>query len=87
MLTRHTVLNAAATGAGAVGFMLTLGWWRSAAPVAAGLLHFLPGYCLTVPGMPYGSPGMGDEDDRAAYDVFLIKRDGTTEVFTTYPAA
>ena len=42
---------------------------------------------LTVPGMPYGSPGMGDEDDRAAYDVFLIKRDGTTEVFTTYPAA
>ena len=42
---------------------------------------------LTVPGMPYGSPGMGDEDDREAYDVFLIKRDGTTEVFTTYPAA
>ena len=42
---------------------------------------------LTVPGMPYGSPGMGDEDDREAYDVFLIKPDGTTEVFTTYPAA
>ena len=42
---------------------------------------------LTVPGMPYGSPGMGEEDDREAYDVFLIKRDGTTEVFTSYPAA
>ena len=42
---------------------------------------------LTDPGMPYGSPGMGDEDDREAYDVFLIKRDGTTEVFTTYPDA
>ena len=42
---------------------------------------------LTVPGMPYGSPGMGDEGDREAYEVFLIKRDGATEVFTTYEAA
>lgn len=42
---------------------------------------------LTVPGMPYGSPGMGDENDREPYDVFLVKRDGTTEVFTAYPAA
>ena len=42
---------------------------------------------LAVPGMPYGSPGMGDEDAREAYDVFLIKRDGTTEVFTAYSEA
>ena len=42
---------------------------------------------LTVPGMPYGSPGMGDETAREAYDVFLIARDGTTSVFTSYPAA
>jgi hypothetical protein len=42
---------------------------------------------LAVPGMPYGSPGMGDETEREAYEVFLIARDGTTSVFTTYPAA
>ena len=42
---------------------------------------------LAVPGMPYGSPGMGDETAREAYDVFLIARDGTTTVFTSYPAA
>ncbi len=42
---------------------------------------------LAVPGMPYGSPGMGPEDQREAYDVFLIRRDGSTEVFTTYEAA
>ncbi|MGG7643527.1 DUF411 domain-containing protein [Rhodovulum sp. YNF3179] len=42
---------------------------------------------LAVPGMPYGSPGMGPEDRREAYDVFLIRRDGTTEVFTRYAAA
>lgn len=42
---------------------------------------------LTVPGMPYGSPGMGPENERDAYDVLLIRRDGTTEVFTSYPAA
>lgn len=42
---------------------------------------------LAVPGMPYGSPGMGPQDEREAYDVFLIRRDGTTEVFTTYAAA
>jgi len=29
---------------------------------------------LAVPGMPYGSPGMGPEDQREAYDVFLIRR-------------
>jgi hypothetical protein len=42
---------------------------------------------LAVPGMPYGSPGMGPESERDAYDVFLIRRDGTTEVFTRYDAA
>ena len=42
---------------------------------------------LAVPGMPYGSPGMGDEADREASEVFLIRPDGATEVFTSYPAA
>ena len=42
---------------------------------------------LAVPGMPYGSPGMGPESARDAYDVFLIRSDGSTEVFTSYPAA
>lgn len=42
---------------------------------------------LTVPGMPYGSPGMGPESEREAYDVFLILRDGSTKVFTSYAAA
>lgn len=42
---------------------------------------------LAVPGMPYGSPGMGPEEERDAYDVFLIRRDGTTEVFSHYDAA
>lgn len=42
---------------------------------------------LAVPGMPYGSPGMGPEDEREAYDVFLVLRDGSTEVFTSYAAA
>lgn len=41
---------------------------------------------LAVPGMPFGSPGMGPEEDREAYDVFLIRRDGGTEVFSRYPA-
>ena len=42
---------------------------------------------LAVPGMPYGSPGMGDEASRDAYDVFLIARDGKASVFTAYPEA
>jgi hypothetical protein len=37
--------------------------------------------------MPYGSPGMGSEDSRDAYDVLLIRRDGGLEVYTSYPAA
>jgi hypothetical protein len=30
---------------------------------------------------------MGPEDSREAYDVFLIRHDGSTEVFTSYAAA
>ena len=32
MLTRRRILTAAAAGAGGVGFMLALGWWRSPKP-------------------------------------------------------
>lgn len=41
---------------------------------------------LAVPGMPYGSPGMGPESEREAYDVVLIRGDGSTEVFANYYA-
>ena len=41
---------------------------------------------LSVPGMPYGSPGMGPESERDAYSVMLIRRDGTVEEFARYPA-
>ena len=42
---------------------------------------------LAVPGMPYGSPGMGPETEREAYDVFIIRRDGIPTVFQHYPKA
>ena len=42
---------------------------------------------LAVPGMPYGSPGMGPEAEREAYDVFLINRDGSTDVVSHHAAA
>ena len=42
---------------------------------------------LAVPAMPYCSPGMGPEDKREAYDVFLISADGTAEVFQHYTQA
>ncbi|MDO5620409.1 MAG: DUF411 domain-containing protein [Paracoccus sp. (in: a-proteobacteria)] len=42
---------------------------------------------LSVPGMPWGSPGMGPEAEREAYDVHLIRKDGTTRIFNHYPAA
>ena len=42
---------------------------------------------LAVPAMPYGSPGMGPEDQREAYDVFIIMANGTAEVFQHYPQA
>ncbi len=40
---------------------------------------------LTVPDMPYGSPGMGDAANADPYDVLLMKRDGATEVYASYP--
>lgn len=42
---------------------------------------------LTVPGMPYGSPGMGPENRREAYDVLLVLKDGSHRTFTQYAAA
>ena len=42
---------------------------------------------LSVPGMPYGSPGMGPEAEREAYIVYLIRRDGSVEPFASYDAA
>ncbi|WP_437344281.1 DUF411 domain-containing protein [Mesorhizobium marinum] len=40
---------------------------------------------LTVPDMPYGSPGMGEAGaDADPYDVLLVRRDGTTEVYASY---
>lgn len=39
---------------------------------------------LAVPEMPLGSPGMDQSRWREAYDVFLIRNDGTTEVFSSY---
>ncbi|WP_419693617.1 DUF411 domain-containing protein [Mesorhizobium muleiense] len=41
---------------------------------------------LTVPDMPYGSPGMGEAGpDADPCDVLLVRRDGTTEVYARYP--
>ena len=39
---------------------------------------------LTVPGMPAGSPGMEQGDETEPYDVLLIKKDGTAEIFTRH---
>lgn len=39
---------------------------------------------LTVPGMPVGSPGMEMGDRHDAYEVLLIKKDGSTEVFSKH---
>lgn len=41
---------------------------------------------LAVPGMPFGSPGMGSEAEREGYEVLLIRSDGSTEVFSSYGA-
>ena len=40
---------------------------------------------LTVPGMPTGSPGMGEPDPSNPYEVLLVHRDGTTDVFSRQP--
>lgn len=42
---------------------------------------------LVVPGMPLGSPGMESGHRREAYEVLMLKRDGTTEVFQRYESA
>lgn len=39
---------------------------------------------LTVPGMPIGSPGMEAGDEKVPYEVLLVRRDGSTEVFSRY---
>lgn len=39
---------------------------------------------LTVPGMPVGSPGMEQGAETEPYDVLLIKKDGTAEIFARY---
>ncbi len=39
---------------------------------------------LAVPGMPIGSPGMEDGDRKEPYEVLLIKKDGSTEVFARH---
>ncbi|MCC6518678.1 MAG: DUF411 domain-containing protein [Tabrizicola sp.] len=39
---------------------------------------------LAVPGMPFGSPGMGPETEREPYEVLLIARDGSSSVFARY---
>ncbi|MEO5658569.1 MAG: DUF411 domain-containing protein [Polaromonas sp.] len=45
---------------------------------------------LAVPGMPVGSPGMDGpayKDRKDAYDVLLVKADGSTAVYQSYPGA
>ena len=39
---------------------------------------------LAVPGMPYGSPGMGPESEREPYEVLLIRPTGGVKVFSSY---
>lgn len=41
---------------------------------------------LSVPGMPVGSPGMEVGSERDAYNVLLLKKDGSTEMFASYKA-
>lgn len=39
---------------------------------------------LAVPDMPIGSPGMESGNDLDPYDVLLVRKDGSTEVFARY---
>lgn len=39
---------------------------------------------LAVPKMPIGSPGMESGDTKEPYDVLLIKKDGSSEVFAKH---
>jgi hypothetical protein len=41
---------------------------------------------LSVPGMPAGSPGMEMGERHDAYDVLLVKKDGTSPVFAHHAA-
>lgn len=45
------------------------------------------GVDMGAPGTPDGSPGTGAENRREASDVFLLRRHGRSEVFTSYEAA
>ncbi len=45
------------------------------------------GVGLSVPGMPYGSPGMGPEEERDAYQVVLFDAAGKGVVYASYDAA
>ena len=40
---------------------------------------------LVMPEMPYRSPGMGPDEEREAYDVFVVGKDDNIEVFQRYP--
>ena len=40
---------------------------------------------LSIPGMPVGSPGMETDGTIEPFDVLLMKKDGTSEVFASYP--
>ena len=37
--------------------------------------------------MHYGSPGMGPDEEREAYDVFVVGKDDNITVFQHYPQA
>lgn len=39
---------------------------------------------LAVPNMPMGSPGMEFGPDKESYEVLLVKKDGSTEVFARH---
>ncbi len=39
---------------------------------------------LAVPGMPVGSPGMEMGNEKEPYEVLLVKKDGSTEVFAKH---
>lgn len=39
---------------------------------------------LSVPGMPQGSPGMESDGTVEPFDVLLMKKDGSSEVFASY---
>jgi len=41
---------------------------------------------IFIPGMPLGSPGMESPYGSQAYDVILLRRDGSREIFASYAA-